>query len=62
MKKEGNLNEEIAKIFYEMADILEVQNVMWKPQAYRTGAQSIESGRDVSEIYSNEGINLCGHR
>jgi len=56
MKKEGNLNEEIAKIFYEMADILEVQNVMWKPQAYRTGAQSIESGRDVSEIYSNEGI------
>ncbi len=36
-------NAEVAKIFYEIADILELQGVKFKPQAYRKAARSIES-------------------
>jgi len=51
-----NNNSEIARIFYEMADILEMQNVKWKPAAYRMAAQTLESLRkDVSEIYKSGG-------
>ena len=51
------MNLEIARIFYEMADILEMQNVEWKPRAYRKAAKSIESlPIDVSEIYKKEGF------
>jgi DNA polymerase (family 10) len=51
------MNLEIAKIFYEMADILEMQNVEWKPRAYRKAAKAIESlSVDVSEIYKREGL------
>jgi DNA polymerase (family 10) len=51
------MNLEIAKIFYEMADILEMQNVEWKPRAYRKAAKAIESlSVDVSEIYKKEGL------
>ncbi len=38
MKKDGRYNQKdinfkIAEIFYEMAEILELKNVVWKPQA-----------------------------
>lgn len=36
-------NKEIAQIFYDMADILEINNVDWKPQAYKKAARSIET-------------------
>ena len=36
-------NQEVAKILHEIADILELQGVKFKPQAYRKAAQSIES-------------------
>jgi len=36
-------NLELAKLFYEMADMLEMQGVQWKPRAYRTAARAIES-------------------
>lgn len=50
-------NLEIAKIFYEIADILELQNVNWKPRAYRKAAKSIESlSKDIEEIYKEQGI------
>ncbi|MEK6852459.1 MAG: helix-hairpin-helix domain-containing protein, partial [Nanoarchaeota archaeon] len=50
-------NQELAKIFYEMADIFELENVQWKPRAYRKAAQSLESlGEDVSDIYKEGGI------
>jgi DNA polymerase (family 10) len=50
-------NQEIAAIFYAMADILEMQNVKWKPQAYSRAARAIESmSKDVQEIYSEKGI------
>jgi DNA polymerase (family 10) len=50
-------NLEIARIFYEMADILEMQEVEWKPRAYRRAAQSIEtSSEDVEKIYKKGGL------
>ncbi|MDO8741459.1 MAG: DNA polymerase/3'-5' exonuclease PolX [Candidatus Woesearchaeota archaeon] len=50
-------NLEIAALFYEIADMLEMQNVQWKPQAYRKAAKGLEAlGEDVEEIYKKEGI------
>lgn len=49
-------NDELAAIFYEMGDILEMQNVQWKPRAYRQAARAIESAQDVSEIFKKGGI------
>lgn len=51
-------NTEIASIFFEMADILEMQNVAWKPVAYRKAARAIEElSEDVEEIYRKGGLN-----
>ncbi|MFB6190202.1 MAG: DNA polymerase/3'-5' exonuclease PolX [Candidatus Nanohaloarchaea archaeon] len=36
-------NREIAEMFHEIADLLEMQDVEWKPRAYRRAARSIES-------------------
>ena len=45
-------NLEIAKLLYEIADILEMKNVQWKPRAYRTAARAIETmSADIEEIY-----------
>lgn len=50
-------NLEIARIFYEIADILEMKKVEWKPRAYRRAARSIEtSSKDVGEIYKKGGL------
>jgi len=39
-----------------MADILELKNIKWKPQAYRIAGQTLESlKKDVKEIYKKEG-------
>ena len=44
-------NLEIAKILKEISDMLELQNVQWKPRAYQQAAQSIESlSEDIAEI------------
>ena len=52
----GN-NREIAGIFYEIADMLEFQNVAWKPIAYRRAAESLEALKDdVSKIYKSGGL------
>jgi len=49
-------NLEIAKIFFEIADILELQKIQWKPQAYRKAARSIETlPEDIEEIYKKKG-------
>ncbi len=51
------VNSEIAKIFYEIADILEMQNVQWKPQAYRKAAKAIENlKQDLRVIYKKGGL------
>lgn len=45
-------NLEIAKILYGIADILEMQDVEFKPFAYRKAAQSIESmPEDIEKAY-----------
>lgn len=50
-------NIEIAAIFYAMADILELQNVQWKPIAYRKAARAIETlSEPIEEIYKRGGI------
>ncbi|AJF62752.1 MAG: hypothetical protein QT11_C0001G0610 [archaeon GW2011_AR20] len=50
------INDEVARIFYEIADVLELKDVEWKPRAYRKAAQAIESlEKDLVEIYKNDG-------
>src|SRR3989338_7134521 len=45
-------NLDVAKLLYNIADILELQEVQWKPQAYRKAAQSVESlTENIEEIY-----------
>jgi DNA polymerase (family 10) len=51
------INSQIADIFYKIADILEMQNVAWKPTAYRNAARELESlSKDVAEIYKSGGV------
>lgn len=55
--KKRSINELISAIFFEIADILEMQNVQWKPQAYRKAAKAISFlKKDVSEIYKKDGV------
>ena len=49
-------NQEIAKIFNEIARFLQIDRVAFKPYAYEKAAFSLESLKsDVSEIYVNGG-------
>ncbi len=50
-------NQEIAKIFYEISEYLEMEEVPFKPYAYQRVALALENlERDVSEIYFKEGL------
>ncbi|MCD6402690.1 DNA polymerase/3'-5' exonuclease PolX, partial [bacterium] len=50
-------NKEIAKIFYEIADYLEMEGVPFKPFAYQKAAITLETiEEDVEEIYKREGL------
>ncbi|MEK9154638.1 MAG: DNA polymerase/3'-5' exonuclease PolX [Patescibacteria group bacterium] len=50
-------NKEIAKIFHNMALYLEVEGVIFKPQAYERAAMSFDVlSEDIREIYKKEGI------
>ncbi|MAH42527.1 DNA polymerase III [archaeon] len=45
-------NREVAQLLYKIADLLEIQGVDWKPQAYRKAAQNIELlDSDISDLY-----------
>ncbi|MBM3281967.1 MAG: DNA polymerase/3'-5' exonuclease PolX [Candidatus Diapherotrites archaeon] len=49
-------NKEIAAIFYEMADLLDILGVEWKPLAFRKAARVIESEpEDVEKIFRKSG-------
>jgi DNA polymerase (family X) len=49
-------NREIAELLYDVADVLEYQQVEWKPRAYRKAAQMIENlGEDIKLIYERKG-------
>ncbi len=66
-------NKELANIFYEIADLLELEDVQWKPAAYRKAARGIENlTEDISDVYEREGTeglksihgigsNICNH-
>ncbi|MEM0342644.1 MAG: DNA polymerase/3'-5' exonuclease PolX [Thermoplasmata archaeon] len=44
-------NEQVAAIFYEVADILDLQGVPFKPNAYRRAARAIEElDEDISKL------------
>jgi DNA polymerase (family 10) len=50
-------NQELSKIFFEMADYLDIEGVSFKPFAYRKVALSLDSLKeDVAEIYRNGGL------
>jgi len=50
------MNQKLADIFYEIADILEIKKVQWKPAAYRNAARAIEGlSEAVEEIYEKKG-------
>lgn len=49
-------NQEIANIFYEIADFLEMEGVQFKPYAYQKAAITLETlEKDVGEIYKEGG-------
>jgi DNA polymerase (family X) len=49
-------NQELAKIFSEMADYLGIEEVPFKPQAYKKVAETLESlEKGVDEIYKKNG-------
>ncbi|MCJ7787065.1 helix-hairpin-helix domain-containing protein [Patescibacteria group bacterium] len=51
------MNKKIAKIFYVIAELLEIKGVAFKPVAYRKAAKSLENlEKDISLIYKEKGI------
>jgi len=51
------INQKIAKILYEIAKLLDIKGVAFKPRAYRKAAQSLENLKeDISLIYKKEGV------
>lgn len=49
-------NQEIAQIFYEIADFLKMEGVQFKPYAYQKAALTLETlEKDVEEIYKEGG-------
>lgn len=50
-------NQEIAKIFYDLASYLEMEGVAFKPQAYEKAAITFETlEEDVEDIYKKGGL------
>jgi DNA polymerase (family 10) len=50
-------NQKIAAIFYQIADYLEMDNVAFKPAAYRVAAENLTNlAEDVFEIYRQGGV------
>ena len=50
-------NQELAKIFYEIANYLEMEEVAFKPYAYQKAAITLETlEEDVEEIYKKGGL------
>ena len=51
------MNKKIAKIFYEIAELLEIKGITFKPSAYRKAARSLENlDKDVSLLYKEKGL------
>jgi len=51
------INRKIAKILYEIGELLDIQGVAYKPNSYRKAARALEELKeDISQIYKREGI------
>ncbi len=51
------INKKIAKILYEIEDLLNIKGVAFKPMAYHKAANALENLKeDVSLIYKKEGL------
>ncbi len=49
-------NPEVAQLLYGIADMLEMQNVAFKPVAYRKAARSVETlSSDIAEVFKSGG-------
>ncbi len=50
-------NQEIAKILFKIADILQMRGVQWKPQAYRRAARTINNlSEPIERVYDRGGL------
>ena len=50
-------NFELARIFEEMAELLEILEVEWKPRAFRQAAQTLEGlSEDIAVIAKKGGV------
>lgn len=50
-------NTEVADILYEIADLLEIQDVEFKPRAYRRAARNIEAlNEDIAEVHARNDL------
>jgi DNA polymerase (family 10) len=51
------INKEISELLREIADLLEIKGISYKPSAYRKAAFSLqETEDDISEIYKEKGF------
>lgn len=49
-------NAEVAQLLYDIADMLEMQGVQFKPGAYRKAARSVETlSEDIAEVFGKGG-------
>jgi len=50
-------NKELAKIFYEIEELLEIKGTKYKPRAYHRAAEALENlPEDISLIYRKDGL------
>lgn len=50
------INRKLADVLKKIADLLEIEGVQWKPQAYRKAAGIIENNpEDIKQVYSTRG-------
>ncbi|MBI4739311.1 DNA polymerase/3'-5' exonuclease PolX [Candidatus Woesearchaeota archaeon] len=50
------INQQFVKLLYDVADVLELQQVPWKPEAYRKAARAIEAMQDdLAGIFESKG-------
>ncbi len=51
------MNEEISKILYEIAILLEMKGIQFKPRAYEKASHAVESlSEPIDEVYKKEGV------
>lgn len=50
-------NQEVAAILNELADLLEILNVQWKPNAFRKAARTVDTlSEDIEDVYKRGGL------